>query len=131
MLDHKWEGVQTVAAHVLGAWGGTESVAALRGWLARLLERPYGWAVRGVAAQALAMCVTEEDIAWVLDLYFELPTPMLQHELLPVLAALPTAQTLTYLRVESRRDRSRRDAATRALRRIASSAESPRSASDG
>ena len=131
MLDHKWEGVQTVAARVLGEWGGAESVAALRGWLSRLQERPYGWAARGVAAQALAMSVTEEDVAWVVDLYFELATPVLQHELLPVLAALPTEQTLAYLRMESCRDRSRRDAATRALNRIASSTESPRSASGG
>jgi hypothetical protein len=62
MLDHKWEGVQTVAARVLGEWGGPKSVAGLRAWLSRLHERPYAWAARGVAAKALAMCVSETDI---------------------------------------------------------------------
>lgn len=36
LLGHKWEGVQTVAAQVLATWGGLESVAALRAWLAEL-----------------------------------------------------------------------------------------------
>ena len=33
LLGSKWEGVQVSAAHVLAAWGGPQSVSALRRWL--------------------------------------------------------------------------------------------------
>ena len=75
LLGNKWEGVQTVAAQVLATWGGSESAAALRAWLADLHERPYAWAARGVAAKALASCVTAADLSWAIDLYFEQPSP--------------------------------------------------------
>jgi hypothetical protein len=120
LLEHKWEGVQTVAARVLGEWGGVESVAALRRWLLLLCERPHGWAARGVAASALAMCVTESDISWALDLYFRLEDPLLQYELLSLLTGLPTQETARRLRTEVQRgDRAHRDAAGRALTRLA------------
>jgi hypothetical protein len=116
LLGHKWEGVQTVAAHVLGEWGGVESVAALRRWLSLLCERPHAWAARGVAAGAPAMCVTESDIPWVLDLYFRLEEPLLEYELLPLLTGLPTQETVRRLRTEVQcGDRAHRDAAGRAL----------------
>ena len=116
LLEHKWEGVQTVAGRVLGTWGGPESVVALRRWLLRLYERPYGWAARGVAAKSLARCVTEADEAWVLDLYFELPTLMLRHEVLPIVAALPREQTVERLQRDTRHaDPAHRDAARKAL----------------
>lgn len=119
-LGHKWEGVQTVAARVLGGWGGVESVVALRRWLLRLYERECAWAARGVAAEVLAMCVTESDIAWVLELYFRLEEPLLQYELLPLLTGLPTQETIRRLQTEAQRgDRAHRDAAGRALTRIA------------
>jgi hypothetical protein len=120
MLDNKWEGVQTVAAQVLGSWGGRESVAALRTWLARLYERPYSWAARGVAARALALCVTEADVGWALDLYFDQPTLVRRHEIFPILAALPREETVTRLENEARDpDPERREAAARALTWIA------------
>jgi hypothetical protein len=122
LLEHKWEGVQTVAARVLGEWGGAESVAALREWLSRLQGRPYAWAARGVAAKTLAMCVTENDIRWVLDLYFALPTPDLQYELLPTVTALPADRTVRSLRAAVNQP-DRREAAIRALTRISAEAE--------
>jgi hypothetical protein len=116
MLDHKWEGVQTVAAQVLGQWGGQESVAALRAWLARLYEREYSWAARGVAAKSLAACVTEADVSWALDLYFEQPTLVRRHEIFPILAALPRGETVRRLEDEARHpDPERREAAARGL----------------
>jgi hypothetical protein len=118
-LEHKWEGIQVQAARVLGAWGGPESAAALRRWLERLYGRPYAWAARGVAARALARCVGDADVGWVLDLYFELDRPSLQYELLPLVSALPRGPALARLRREARgADGGRRPAATRALRRI-------------
>ena len=120
MLDNKREGVQTVAAQVLGSWGGRESVAALRAWLARLDERPYSWSARGVAAKALASCVTGADAGWALDLYFAQPTLVRRYELFPILDALPPEDTVTRLENEARDpDPERRDAAARALTRIA------------
>ena len=120
LLGHKWEGVQTVAAHVLGEWGGAESVAALRRWLSLLFERPHAWAARGVATKALAKCVTDSDTSWALDLYFRLEDPLLQYELLPLLTGLPRQQLETRLRAEVQRgDRAYRDAAGRALTRVA------------
>jgi hypothetical protein len=120
LLGHKWEGVQTVAARMLGEWGGIESVVVLRRWLLRLYEPEYAWAARGVAAEVLAMCVTESDIAWVLELYFRLEEPLLQYELLPLLTGLRTEETVRRLQTEAQRgDRAHRDAAGRALTRIA------------
>lgn len=70
-LFHKREGVQSVAAQVLGAWGGRESVEDLRLWLGRINERhdPY-IGPRNVAIRELAGCIDVDDSDWALDLYF-------------------------------------------------------------
>jgi hypothetical protein len=116
LLNHKWEGVQTVAARVLATWGGPESVAALRAWLAELHERPYAWAARGVAAKALASCVTAADLSWAIDLYFEQPSLTRRFEILPLLVALPRDETVERLNDAARHpDAERREAASRAL----------------
>jgi HEAT repeat protein len=88
-LASKWEGVQAVAAEVLGRWGDRESVERLREFLVRCFDREAGWAIRGVAVRALRRVVTEEDVGWVLDLYFSLPGWLPKHELLWLVTALP------------------------------------------
>lgn len=88
-LSSKFEGVQSVAAQVLGEWGDRESIDALHAWLLSCLERPFGWAVRGVAVRALARTIGTEDIGWALDLYFGVAGVLQKHELLPLVLALP------------------------------------------
>lgn len=87
-LQHKREGVQSIAAQVLGAWGVRESVAPLRQWLLDCLQRESGWAVRSVAVRELAKLVESADAAWVLDLYFSVPDWIAKHELLPLVRSL-------------------------------------------
>jgi HEAT repeat protein len=88
-LSNKWEGVQAVAAQVLGRWGDRESVEQLRGFLARCFGRRYGWGIRKAVVWALRPVVTEADVGWVLDLYFGLDGWLPKHELLWLVAALP------------------------------------------
>jgi|SRR5205823_3946855 len=87
-LHHKREGIQSIAAQVLGAWGGRESVEPLRVWLLVCQQRESGWAVRGVAVRQLAQLVESQDANWVLDLYFSVPDWIAKHELLPLVRAL-------------------------------------------
>ena len=88
-LAHKREGIQSVAAQVLGRWGGGESVEALRTWLRECERRKYGWSVRGVAVRELTKWVGAQDAGWVLQLYFGAPDQLSKHELLPLVLALP------------------------------------------
>lgn len=88
-LLHKREGVQSVAAQVLGTWGGRESVTLLRSWLLDCMTRPNGWAVQGVAVRQLAHNVGPEDVDWVMDLCFSVVGPLKKHLLLPLVMALP------------------------------------------
>jgi HEAT repeat protein len=88
-LSSKWEGVQAVAAEVLAGWGDRDCVEHLRGFLSRSFAREHGWAIRGVLVKALRRVVTEEDVDWVLDLYFGLEGWLPKHELLWLVAALP------------------------------------------
>ena len=87
-LQHKREGIQAIAAQVLGAWGGRESVAALRGWLTECQRRESGWAARGVAVSQLARLVESQDANWILDLYLTVPGWIAKHELFPLVRAL-------------------------------------------
>jgi HEAT repeat protein len=88
-LFHKREGVQSVAAQVLGSWGGQESVAELRLWLARLDERHEPFiGPRGVAISQLARCIGPEDSEWSLDLYFGQNGITATHEYLPLARAV-------------------------------------------
>jgi HEAT repeat protein len=87
-LHHKWEGIQSIAAQVLGRWAGHESIEALRTWLFACFERKNGWAVRGVAVQQLAQLVEARDTEWVLELYFGLEDRLAKHEILPLVLAL-------------------------------------------
>jgi HEAT repeat protein len=86
---HKREGIQSVAAQVLGHWGGRESVSVLRDWLVDSFARESGWSVRGVAIRQLASLVESSDAQWVLELYFGVPNRLLKHELFFLVKALP------------------------------------------
>jgi HEAT repeat protein len=88
-LASKFEGIQAVAAEVLGTWGDGVSKDALRQWFMETLERPLGWAIRSVGIRELARLATAEDAGWVLDLYFGATDGLLQHELTTLAAALP------------------------------------------
>jgi HEAT repeat protein len=88
-LNSKFEGLQSVALQVLGAWGDPDSAATLRKFLEEAFARPYGWSIRKVAVNALSSAVGEADAEWVLDLYFELPDVLTKHETLPLVLALP------------------------------------------
>jgi hypothetical protein len=92
-LSNKWEGVQAVAAQVLGGWGDRESVELLRRFLVRCIDRKFGWSIRGVAVRALRPVVTEEDVDWILDLYFSPNGYFPKHELLWLVTALPPKAT--------------------------------------
>src|SRR6266487_3745017 len=88
-LHSKFEGIQAVAAEVLGAWGDARSKDALREWFLKTIPRPNGWAIRSVGVRELARLATAEDASWVLDTYFGTEDGLLQHELLRLAAALP------------------------------------------
>ena len=55
LLGHKWTGVQVQAANVLAAWGGPESVSALRRWQGDGRPSP-------LAMKLLGRCVGEDDV---------------------------------------------------------------------
>jgi len=88
-LHSKFEGIQAVAAEVLGAWGDPESKAALKKWFLETMNRPLGWAIRSVGVRELARLVAPEDTDWILSLYFGARDGLVQHELVPLAAALP------------------------------------------
>jgi HEAT repeat protein len=88
-LHSKFEGTQSLALRVLGRWGGPDAVAALRQFLSEAYHRPYSWAIRGVAAEELAKVATADDVAWILDLYFQLDDALEKHELVRLVIALP------------------------------------------
>lgn len=75
----KWQSVQVVAAQTMGNWGSQTpalsevevAVSPLRAWLMRLFADRRWFAVRLQAYKALAKCVTEADVSWILDLYFQ------------------------------------------------------------
>jgi hypothetical protein len=116
-LLSKWEGVQSVAAQTLGRWGGRESVDVLRRWLDSLNDRPAAWSLVGVAADALASCVGDDDVDWIVGDYARLPQTLERHDRLAILVALPRKKTKARLKSELRSaDPGRRDAAEVALR---------------
>lgn len=112
-LQSKWEGIQAVAARTLARWGGRESVDALRGWLLHGYEKQRGWAIRGVAIEALTACYERQDIPWILDLFFASRSILTRYELLwPMMVSLPASAVSQRLRVESQSlERDRRAAA--------------------
>jgi HEAT repeat protein len=87
-LRHKREGIQSVAAQVLGRWGGRESLKAIREWLGGSFARENGWSIRGVAVKQLAQLVETKDVEWVLELYFGQEDRLSKHELLPLVLVL-------------------------------------------
>ena len=97
-LGSKFEGIQAVAAEVLGAWGDAASKAGLREWFAGKLTLRNGWAIRSVGVRELGRLLSPDDAQWVLDLYFGAKDGLLQHELWPLAAALPPtpAKELVY-----------------------------------
>ncbi len=70
-LHGPYEGLQSVAAQTLGAWGDRESVAALRSYVANIRERRQSGGILRAVSKALAECVEEEDAPWLLDFYFD------------------------------------------------------------
>lgn len=100
-LLHKREGVQSVAAQVLGAWGGSESVCALRDWLSRLDERHEPFiGPRGVAIRELARCIGEQDANWALDLYFGQGGVLETHEYLILAASVDPSRSRSRIEAE-------------------------------
>lgn len=78
----KWEGVQVVAARVLGKWGGRRSVELLRNWLIGYYDRKSrNMGVERVASEALLACYEAQDVAWILDLYFSKPKKLYSYSL--------------------------------------------------
>ena len=73
-LGSKFEGIQALAAEVLGAWGDPASKAALRDWFLQTIPKPNGWAIRAVGVRELAQLASADDAGWVLDLYLERTT---------------------------------------------------------
>jgi hypothetical protein len=125
LLASKWDGVQVSAAQVLAAWGGRESVGALRTWLElRVDRRDPSTSVVRPGAVALGQCVEEEDVEWALDLYLKAgPDTYRQNELFPLLEGLPRSSTVSLVK---RRAASGDDGAKRALRHLQATApESP------
>jgi HEAT repeat protein len=119
-LDDKFEGVQSAALKVLGAWGDAESCELLRTFLVKAFERPYGWSIRGVAIQALVPHINKGDVEWVLGLYFGLPGIVTKHEVLPLVLALPPESARNRL-VKALRDAdpANRQAAVKAIGNLA------------
>jgi len=118
LLDSKWEGVQVSAARVLGAWGGPESVAALRSWLDRGRAN-RNWTVTHVAVEALADCVTAEDVGWALDLHSQLFLDGWGITSWQLVIGLPRGPTIEQLQRQARPTSSKRGPAEVALRWIA------------
>ena len=111
LLQNKWQGVQVSAARVLAAWGGPESVSALRRWFAE------GGSNSHEAVEALGRCVGDDDVEWALDLYFENQGSGLLFW--PLVIGLPRGPTVTRLRREATQGSPNRDAANIALRWLA------------
>jgi hypothetical protein len=99
-LNSKWEGVQAVAARVLGAWGGRDAVEDLRILLMNLPEKPYSTSLHGVIYHALADCIDESDTGWVLDEYFGLDGVLAKHEMRPLVWGVPFEAARTRLEAE-------------------------------
>ena len=119
-LKHKREGIQSIAAQVLGAWGTRDSVPPLRDWLLECQERDSGWAVRGVAVRQLAQLVEAVDADWILDLYFSVPGWIAKHELLPLVRALnPEIARAHLVRALRDEDWTNRHAAVKAIGNMA------------
>lgn len=119
-LRDKFEGIQSVALDVLGAWGDGESATMLREFLQGAFSREAGWAIRGVAARNLIPLVTASDADWVLDLYFTRPDVLTKHELVRLVIALPPAAARRRLVAELRSaDRLNRQAAVKAIGNMA------------
>jgi HEAT repeat protein len=115
-LRSKWEGMQSAALHALGDWGDRRSVDLLREWLQEAFQRKYGWGIRGVAVKALARCVREEDVPWVLETYFGLRGVLRKHELLWLVMALPVPRARDRLLLEAQSsNRDNRQAAMKAI----------------
>lgn len=92
----------------------------LRRFLAAAYDRPFGWAVRGVAARALTRLVGAADVDWVLDLYFGVEDALEKHELVPVVLALPPEAARARLVAElSSPDPLNRQAAVKAIGNMA------------
>jgi HEAT repeat protein len=119
-LEDKFEGVQSAALKVLGAWGDAESCKLLRAFLVMAFERPHGWSIRGVAINALVGHISKADVNWVLDLYFGLTGAVTKHEVLPLVLALPT-ETARKRLVKALRDpdATNRQAAVKAIGNMA------------
>lgn len=115
-LKHKHEGIQSVAAQVLGAWGTRDSVAPLRELLIEYQARDSGMAMRGVVVRQLALLVQNEDVDWVLDLYFSESSSMDKHELIPLVQVLnPELARQRLVRALSDADWTNRQAAVKAI----------------
>jgi hypothetical protein len=69
-LHSKWEGVQLVAARALLEWGDPASLASVKELLVGVAGKDRRNSATRVLAHALAPHLGEDDMDWVLDLYF-------------------------------------------------------------
>ncbi len=117
-LSDRREGVQAVAAQVLGAWGGRETVENLRAWLQQLDQRhPSYSGPRNVAIRELARCINAADADWALDLYFGQDTLVATHEYLPLGSATEPEKARRRIKLELRnQDPIKRHAALKLIR---------------
>jgi methionyl aminopeptidase len=104
-LLHKREGVQSVAAQVLGGWGGRESVEDLRLWLGQLERHDPYIGPRTIAIRELERCIDVDDSDWVLDLYSGQEGVVATHEYFPLASATDPVRARP--RIERERDLSR------------------------
>jgi hypothetical protein len=116
-LDSKWEGVQVHAGRALGAWGDAESVAALRSWVERCLQKEAGWSVLGEAAACMASHVSPQHVQWALDLYFGEDDRVKRHSLLALLEHVPRSTLAARADVERASGCARREEAAEVAKR--------------
>jgi len=71
LLLSKWEGVQSLAAQTLGIWGEHDSIPSLKKVLIHTLNKKNSSsAFIKVVLKAISECYKEEDVEWIMDLYF-------------------------------------------------------------
>ena len=124
-LESKFEGLQSLAAQVLGSWRSEQSKHRLRLWLEEKLRQGSS-ALVGVATQALRSRVVPEDASWLLDLYFSTPDLLDRHHLLNAIDVLPPACLNKRLRLElASPDPKLREAAVVLRNRLAARSNRP------
>lgn len=103
-LYSKWQGVQSVAAQVLGEWGDKKSKGTLVDYLLKYENQSYGFRINSVVIKSLIPCVTEKDSEWILDTYFSKKKTIDQHDYFHLALALPQGSIRSRLVKELKSD---------------------------